>query len=552
MQDSWITRAARRWLTPGDTEPIPTGRTAHRRLWIRFLAILVPLIVLLVLQYSWLADLERSSKIAKRASLENYLDAVAKDVHWHTVKISERSLNLPATIFTDDHLEKAAYHFKKKSVPGAHRLFIVDYGKRHTLYTYNPECVSMEEPEFDAELLAMWSAIAPWQILVKKKVKLKTTAISVDQRDPKHRILINPIIDEDSKLVGLAGMILDQRYYAETVIPNAIKAALPKDPGDMIVCVRDHEGRRIYPASSTHVGDRDMVKRNFSYVFTDWTIGLQGDKSEPSTWARANFIYNMTLSGLLAGVLLLGMGFTVSATLREMRLSAMKSDFVSNVSHELRTPLASVRVFGEFMRRGRVTSDEKIREYGAYIETESRRLTQLINNILDFSRIESGQKVYTFEPCDLEDVVATTLATLEIRLRNREMELEYEGPEDDLPTVMADANAIDRALANLLDNAVKYSNGSTTIAVRLRRDGDHALLSVTDHGIGIPRHEQGQIFERFHRVSTGLVHDVKGSGLGLSLVQHIVTAHGGWITVDSEVGRGSTFTIGLPLEDEDG
>lgn len=286
-------------------------------------------------------------------------------------------------------------------------------------------------------------------------------------------------------------------------------------------------------------------------MFTDWVIGLQSRSAEPSTWARANFVYNMTLSGLLAGVLLVGMGFAVSATMREMRLSAMKSDFVSNVSHELRTPLASIRVFGEFMRRGRVRSDAKIREYGAYIETESRRLTQLINNILDFSRIESGQKVYSFEPCDLEDVVTTTLATLEIRLRNRSMTLEYRGPDEPLPTILADASAIDRALANLLDNAVKYSNGSTVIQVRLDRDDGHALLSVTDHGMGIPRHEQEQIFERFHRVSTGLVHDVKGSGLGLSLVQHIVDAHGGWITVDSEVGRGSTFTIGLPLDEEE-
>jgi signal transduction histidine kinase len=230
-----------------------------------------------------------------------------------------------------------------------------------------------------------------------------------------------------------------------------------------------------------------------------------------------------------------------------MKLSAMKNEFVSNVSHELRTPLSSIRVFGEFMRRGRVKEPEKVKEYGTYIETESRRLTQLINNILDFSRIESGRKVYTFESADLEDILAGTLSTFTVRLRDKGFEVCYQGPEEPLPEMEVDPNAIDRAVANLLDNAVKYSNGDRKIHLGLERDADEARISVSDHGIGIPRDELDRIFERFHRVSTGLVHDVKGSGLGLSLVRHIVESHGGRVTVESEIGKGSTFTIHLPF-----
>jgi signal transduction histidine kinase len=294
------------------------------------------------------------------------------------------------------------------------------------------------------------------------------------------------------------------------------------------------------------------VSRSFAFVFTDWYISLQGDFASPEKWARANFAYNMTLSAVLAAVLLGGIAITIRTALREMKLSAMKNEFVSNVSHELRTPLSSIRVFGEFMRRGRVEDQEKVREYGSYIETESRRLTQLINNILDFSRIESGRKVYMFEDADLEEILAGTLATFTVRLRDKGFDVSYQGPDEPLPEIEVDPNAIDRAVANLLDNAVKYSDGDRAIKVTLDRDNGEAIISVTDHGIGIPRDQQEKIFERFHRVSTGLVHDVKGSGLGLSLVRHIAEAHGGRVTVESEVGTGSTFTIHLPLTRSEG
>jgi signal transduction histidine kinase len=235
-----------------------------------------------------------------------------------------------------------------------------------------------------------------------------------------------------------------------------------------------------------------------------------------------------------------------------MKLSEMKADFVSNVSHELRTPISSIRVFGEFMRLGRVTSQEKVREYGEYIETESRRLTQLINNILDFSKIESGGKVYQLEETDLEEVVEGALKIFDVRLQHSGFKIDYREPVSHLPMVRIDASAVGQALCNLLDNAVKYSGDEREIRVSLGRANGSAVISVTDHGIGISEQEQQRIFDRFHRVSTGLVHDVKGSGLGLSIVQHVVLAHGGRVTVDSRPGNGSTFSIYLPIHGDEG
>jgi len=525
----------------------------RRILWAGLAAVLVPLAMLMALQYWWLTELEHNSAIARKATLNNYLETITKEVHYFYYKISERTLNLPPELFTQNKLQKAAGFFKKKEIPGARQLFLISYGEKSRLLFLNQETGEMEQPESSQETIAVWAAASPWSYMRKKGTKLKTTNLAADLHNPRTRIILNPITDDNWQLVGLAGLIVDEVYFKQKVLPKAIEESLPKfedgDQEELRVVVRDGRGYQVLPKGEKATKENDRAWRDFRFVFTDWSIALQGDFASPEKWARINFTYNMTLSAILALVLLAGIGLTMRTALREMKLSAMKNEFVSNVSHELRTPLSSIRVFGEFMRRGRVGDPAKVREYGSYIETESRRLTQLINNILDFSRIESGHIAYNFEAVDLEELLAGTLATFSVRLRDKGFEVRYDGPEDPLPEIRLDANAIDRAVANLLDNAVKYSNGDRRIGVELSRNDDGVAIAVSDHGIGIPQDESERIFERFHRVSTGLVHDVKGSGLGLTLVKHIAEAHGGRVTVESKPGKGSTFVIYLPVEE---
>jgi signal transduction histidine kinase len=231
---------------------------------------------------------------------------------------------------------------------------------------------------------------------------------------------------------------------------------------------------------------------------------------------------------------------------RATELSRMKTEFVSSVSHELRTPLASIRVFGELLRLGRVAAPEKVREYGEYIEAESRRLTQLVNNILDFAKIESGQKRYRFERADLAELVEETLRTFEVRLRQDGFTVSVRPPPAPLPPAWIDPPAVGQVLTNLLDNAIKYSGEAREIGVALGQQNGFVTVAVSDRGAGIAPVEQERIFERFYRVGHGLVHEVKGSGLGLAIVKHIVEAHRGRVVVDSHPGEGSTFTVELP------
>jgi len=230
-----------------------------------------------------------------------------------------------------------------------------------------------------------------------------------------------------------------------------------------------------------------------------------------------------------------------------MALARLKSDFVSNVSHELRTPLALIRLYAETLELGRITTREKKQEYYRIIRKESERLTALINNILDFSRIEAGRKEYEFRETDIADLVRNTLDSYRYQIEQQGFTFE-EKIDSGLPAVRIDREAIARALVNLVNNALKYSDGEKFLGVKLYRANGSVKLEVVDRGIGITRREQSKIFEKFYRTGDPLVHNTKGSGLGLSLVRHITQAHGGEIEVESTPGRGSKFILSLPLQ----
>jgi two-component system, OmpR family, phosphate regulon sensor histidine kinase PhoR len=521
--------------------------------WIGFLAVLLPLAILLGLQYRWLRELDHFSERAHKAQVASLLEAVSKNVEYSYADAGQ-ILDLQPTVFTQHQLDRAAHLFKKKGVVGVTSLFVMRLRDEGEPLFFTPAYATFSLPDDSPEARAVSVAVAPWKALYHRDGVLERVRLFVEEKDPSYRILLYPVTDDSSRLVGLAGMILDERYFREKVLPKAIRDALSEfsDGGEHkpIISVEDGQGHIIYstdPLSDTDPW-RTEARRPFGFVFTDWNVALATRHATAAEVAHRNFAVNLGLSAALSAVLLCGLMLALRYASREMKLSQMKNEFVSNVSHELRTPLASIRVFGELLRLGRFGGVDKAREYGDFIETESRRLTQLINNILDFASIESGRKTYRFERSDLREVVAATLRSFEIRLRKEGFRLHLEGVDAPLPTVVIDAGAIGQSLSNLLDNAVKYSRDARDIDVCLRRDEDFVVISVRDHGIGIPRGEQRKIFDRFHRVSTGLVHDVKGSGLGLAIVRHIVEAHRGKVTVESRPDEGSTFSIHLPIE----
>jgi signal transduction histidine kinase len=244
-----------------------------------------------------------------------------------------------------------------------------------------------------------------------------------------------------------------------------------------------------------------------------------------------------------------GVFLVAGAAGREVRVAELKSNFVASVSHDLKTPLALIQLFAETLELGRVRNAERAQEYYRVINGEARKLTRLIENILDFSKMEAGLRPYRVAPCDLPDLTRHVLEKMSSQFSQGHFDVHLTC-QPDLPRVHVDCDAAEQALENVLTNAMKYSGEERDIEVRVGESNRHAFVSVTDHGIGISRREQKRIFRKFYRVNSGLGGGPQGCGLGLAIVDHTMRGHGGYVTVDSEPDRGSTFTLHFPIPAE--
>jgi signal transduction histidine kinase len=356
--------------------------------------------------------------------------------------------------------------------------------------------------------------------------------------------------------VALGGVAFDSEYLRNEFFPNALNTLCAQDisaphgaPGSSNeVVMMVHPKKETEPLATSKGWDRGdpEVERNFDDVFPGLTLAIKFSGTTVEALSHRFMMTSFLIIGGLSLFLAGGILLTYRNVAREMALARLKSEFVANVSHELRTPLSLIRLYAETLELGRLSSPEKCKEYFHIIRKESERLTGLINNILDFSRIEAGRKEYSFRETDLAELVRKTLESYRYQIEQQGFVFE-QNIANNVPPLRVDREAMARSLLNLVNNALKYSQQEKFLGVNLYRTDGLVKLEVIDRGIGIPRGEQGKIFEKFYRVGTPLVHTTKGSGLGLSLVRHIVEAHGGAIAVESAPGRGSKFVITLPL-----
>jgi signal transduction histidine kinase len=350
---------------------------------------------------------------------------------------------------------------------------------------------------------------------------------------------------------------------------NAHLAFWNKDPFAMVVVSADYlesrwwpqllsirgeelEGTLSTPDGRTVFGSAPSetpplaVTRDFRINDTPWLLQVWPGRPEAiySDIRQRQALY-VAMLAFVAVLLAFGSYITVRIVRRELEIARLRADFVSTVSHEFRSPLTGIRQLGGMLLDGRVTDTVKQQGYFRMIVQESDRLARLVENILDFSRMEEGRREYRYEPLDPTPWLRKLAADFEAEIAVSGVAVEAD-IADGLPAVSADREALGSAVRNLLDNAVKYSPGAKTVWLDASAEGGEIRIAVRDRGVGISEQDRKHIFDRFYRADGEISKRVKGAGLGLSLVRYIVTAHGGTVECQSRVGEGSTFKIRLP------
>jgi signal transduction histidine kinase len=539
-------------------------RTWRKRppIFVFMLAVMLPATALVIASVVYLRHIQR----------DKIFDAAIKDGYQQTLALAERRIDDRAFEIAEndratfpDVGDRDGLDAFLTTHPDISHAFIWA-GKGNMTFRSQPD--RMSDLEFQAAGKRLGADLGGWFDLDADEHVAKIK--SVEAAEGRHVWISEESVEQGNRTVyesfvffiprgsspdhpSLAGFAYDEDYLRNKFFPTVLQQVMPVTGQNdhmhpqLAMTVRKAKEETPLAASICWNGGVPEVERSFNGVFPMLILGI---RPQGTTVADISHQYTRIAFMALGGLSLLigvGMIFAYRNVSSELALAKLKSDFVSNVSHELRTPLALIRLYAETLELGRISTAGKQQQYYEIIRKESERLTSLINNILDFSRIEAGKKEYSFRETDVADLVRSTLESYRFEIEQNGFEFEQK-IDDNLPPLTVDREAIARSLLNLVNNAVKYSAGRKYLGVHLYRRGGNVNLEVEDHGIGIPPKEQLKIFEKFYRVGDPLVHNTKGSGLGLSLVRHIVLAHGGQVAVESAPGHGSKFIIILPLQ----
>ena len=341
-----------------------------------------------------------------------------------------------------------------------------------------------------------------------------------------------------------AGFYWDLNSIKKQVIPKVLED-MTKDSGLSFQIV-DEKGQNILTGSEEPTSE-DFLTLSSRIFPLPWKLLVSHPDIEAleRTARKENIFYGVLLIFIVA-LMLLGAVLMARDISRESETTRLKTEFVHNISHELKTPLTLIRLYGETLQTKNNLTYEQKKESYEIITKESERLSHMINNVLDFSRIEMGRKEFNFKKGNLPEIVRNTVESYRYHLEKKGFTIQTDIASD-LPEMNFDGEAVASVLVNLLSNAQKFSPKKREVTVKLFRDDGNAVLQVADKGIGISPKEVSKIFKRFYRSKNNITSESGGSGLGLTLVKHIADAHGGRVEVESQPGKGSIFSVILPI-----
>ena len=542
----------------------------ERLFWLMGAAIIVPVLALLWLQYRTLLDLRAKTRAAIENDLRQSLQKLSNDTEQRLMALTRETLyrldDEALRAWREDTVKRDFAALLKAHPEISHVFAYSDFstdGQDHYALwdgqAWRDGIAKNQSPEFEEGSPEEGLMVAFYSSQTARRAQGQNVEVLFGhgasesfpfEGDDANALYVFRVVKMDSERATLVGMSLRKDFVQQTLLPQLFAQALQTAGTDaqtqgLTLAALKANQQSFY---ATGVAPRAYeISIPFAPVFPRWQLAASYRTNNIAELAQRSHLQSLFLNGFALAALLAGLALTWRMLNRELKLAQEKSAFVANVSHELKTPLALIQMFAETLQAGRARTPAKAQEYYDILVNESRRLTTLINNILDFSAIEAGRQEYQFATGDLAALVRDTLDGYQPYLQSAGFTLTAK-LADDLPPMQIDRNALAQALLNLLSNAVKYASDDKTIYVELARQNAHVMLVVKDRGIGIAKTEQQKIFEKFYRVGNDLVHNVRGTGLGLALVRHIVAAHRGTITVESEPGQGSAFMIFLLIE----
>lgn len=563
------------------TRPSAMTHLLHDR-GIRFAAglaivVAIPVAVLFYFQFRSMSDLEHTSEVVLRQLSNDTADSLAKSAE-ETLKRPHIGVLLGVPQARTEPLDLAwidpILEGGLKESPFVEAFWVwseLGSGDANKWLVFDHASLSMplggarqrfhEAPALGKTMLARFQETVDY----RRAIVAFTATIDGRQKYVQGQLrFTNPARDHLSSIVAL---VVDAERLRNEYLPSLVRQRLASVEGPsgfppLQVRLIDDAGIAIVGMD----GGKDAVvdERSFPLVFFDkelmeytapyeqhreiWRLQTgYGAQSIPEI-VSANTRPQMALMIVLALVMGCGVFFVAGAATREVRVAELKTNFVASVSHDLKTPLALIQLFAETLELGRVRNPERAVEYYRIINGEARKLTRLIENILDFSKMEAGLRPYRLAPADVGDLTTEVLGRMGNQLSQNQFKIATR-IEPALPRVLADEDAAEQAVENLLNNAMKYSGDARQIEVDVRKRDAHVVVSVTDHGLGIPRREQKKIFRKFYRIESELGGGPQGCGLGLAIVDHTMRGHGGFVRVESEPDRGSTFTLHFPIAD---
>ena len=540
----------------------------------------IPMAVLFYFQFKSLDDLETTSEVVLRQlssdtaesltrSVEDYLKRPHISVLLRITQGRTEPLDLPyiEPVFNDALIESPfveSFFVWTERGPMSNKWLVFDRASRQA-------AAAAIEQRFREDTVIGDKLLARLRDLVQNRRAI--VAFTEDLNGRPHYVQAQlrwegPARDRMTSVVAFA---VDAEKLRAQFIPAVLRdwmATVQQPSGfpHLETEVLDEDGKRIFASNPERDGTGNPVdERSFAIIFFDKELlefaapyeqhreiwGLRtsyGPRPIPEI-VSASTRPQQALMIVLAIAMAVGVFLVAGAAAREVRVAELKSNFVASVSHDLKTPLALIQLFAETLELGRVRTPDRAQEYYRIINVEAKKLTRLIENILDFSRMEAGLRPYRMEPADLHESLTKVLSRMETQFSQGNFQITTT-IEPHLPRVLADEGAAEQAIENLLANAMKYSGESKAIEVRARRADGHLVVSVTDHGIGIAGREQARIFRKFYRVQRDLGGGPQGTGLGLAIVDHTMRGHGGFVQVESEPDRGSTFSLFFPIPSE--